>query len=317
MKIKHAAIFLALPLLCATAQANSFLHYAGEFNFPTGEKQNNVTIAGISAITFDPQKNIFYAINDSRNNNKEGDASLYTLKMQVSSRGIEQVNFLNQRPLLDAKQQPFMINMVDAEGLALTHNGESLIWSSELGAPLRLSTLDGVMEKEFTSLFPARFNISSGKESTSGIRSGNAWEGLTLTPDGKSLFIAVESSLKQDGPIASPINSGTSRLLQFSMDADGQPSTQLHEYLYITDPVPQVSEFGINDNGVSEILALNDHQLLVIERSGRNVSAGFNDWDYSVRVYMVDLNTASDIKNIDSLQDWPNNPRYNPSVKNC
>ena len=29
MKIRHAAIFLALPLLCTTAQANSFLHYAG------------------------------------------------------------------------------------------------------------------------------------------------------------------------------------------------------------------------------------------------------------------------------------------------
>ena len=58
MKIRYAAIFLALPLLCTTAQANSFLHYAGEFNFRTGEKQNNVTIAGLSAITFDAQKNI-------------------------------------------------------------------------------------------------------------------------------------------------------------------------------------------------------------------------------------------------------------------
>ena len=76
-----------------------------------------------------------------------------------------------------------------------------------------------------------------------------------------------------------------------------------------------MSEFGINDNGVSEILALNDHQLLVIERSGRNVSAGFNDWDYSVRVYMVDLNTASDIKNIDSLQDWPNKSTLQPVSK--
>ena len=56
MKIRHAAIFLALPLLCTTAQANSFLHYAGEFNFRTGEKQNNVTIAGLSAITFDAKK---------------------------------------------------------------------------------------------------------------------------------------------------------------------------------------------------------------------------------------------------------------------
>ncbi|MCE0524644.1 esterase-like activity of phytase family protein [Escherichia coli] len=76
-----------------------------------------------------------------------------------------------------------------------------------------------------------------------------------------------------------------------------------------------MSKFGINDNGVSEVLALNDHQLLVIERSGRNVSAGFNDWDYSVRVYMVDLTAASDIKDIDSLQDWSNKSTLQPVSK--
>lgn len=109
------------------------------------------------------------------------------------------MNFLNQRPLLDAKQQPFVTNTVDAEGLALTHNGKSLLWSSELGAPLRLSTLDGVMEKDFTSLFPARFNISSDKESSNGIRSGNAREGLTVTPDGKSLLSPLKAALNRMG----------------------------------------------------------------------------------------------------------------------
>lgn len=79
MKIRHAAIFLALPLLCTTAQANSFLHYAGEFNFRTGENRTMLQSRGYQPSHL-MQKNIFYAINDSRNNNKEGDASLYTLK---------------------------------------------------------------------------------------------------------------------------------------------------------------------------------------------------------------------------------------------
>ncbi|MFR4486036.1 MAG: esterase-like activity of phytase family protein [Escherichia coli] len=150
--------------------------------------------------------------------------------------------------------------------------------------------------------------MSSDKESSNGIRSGNAWEGLTVTPDGKSLFIAVESSLKQDGPIASPINSGTSRLLQFSIDADGRPSKQLHEYLYINDPVPQVSKFGINDNGVSEVMALNDHfwsSNVPAETSVLGSMTGI-----TLSSFMVDLTAASDIKNIDSLQDWSINPRW-------
>ncbi|MGU0016206.1 esterase-like activity of phytase family protein [Escherichia coli] len=77
--------------------------------------------------------------------------------------------------------------------------------------------------------------------------------------------MAVESSLKQDGAYCKSSNKFRhSTLTANSRDADGRPSKQLHEYLYITDPVPQVSKFGINDNGVSEVLALNDHQLLVI-----------------------------------------------------
>ncbi len=77
MKIRYAAIFLALPLLCTTAQANSFSSLCWEFNFRTGEKQNNVTMRGYQPSHL-MQKNIFYAINDSRNNNViERDASLY------------------------------------------------------------------------------------------------------------------------------------------------------------------------------------------------------------------------------------------------
>ena len=76
MKIRHAAIFLALPLLCTTAQANSFLHYAGEFNFRTGEKQNNVTIAGLSAITFDAKKKNLKSNKDNINKKKVREANI-------------------------------------------------------------------------------------------------------------------------------------------------------------------------------------------------------------------------------------------------
>lgn len=315
MKTRYAAILLALPQLCASVQASGILHYAGESIFTTNAKQNEVSISGISALTYDHQKNIFYAINDSRNNNKEGNVSLYTLKMQLSSDGIKKIDFLSQRPLLDLQHKDFLANSIDAEGLALTPDGKSLLWSSELGIPLRRSETNGVLQKTFSSLFPARFNITGDKESPTGVRSGTSWEGLSYSPDGKYLFMAVESSLKQDGPVASPVNSSTSRILQFSVDDRGNPIELVHEFLYITDPVPQVTPFGVNDNGVSEILALDNNQLLIVERSGRNVSEGFNDWDFSVRVYLTNTATASDIRHIDSLQSWNKKSTLQPVSK--
>lgn len=300
---------------CGVSSSQAALHYAGEYAIATGEKNNGIEPYGLSAITWDKKDNIYYAINDSRNNELEGEASLYKISMTLSEKGISDVKFLEQHPLLDTMGQHFPKETVDGEGLALTPDGRSLLWSSELGAPLRLSDKNGMMKKEFTSLFPAHFNVTGGKESSTGVRSNLSWESVTFVPGGQALFMAVEGTLKQDGELAGPLNSGSSRILKFSSDSSGQPLERLHEYIYITDPVPKVTEFGINDNGVSDMLALNDHQLLIIERSGRNVSAGFNDWDFDVRVYLAETSAATDIGHIESLRDYKESSKIQPVSK--
>lgn len=277
------------------------MHFAGEYVVPTSAQFEGTKIGGLSAIAWDSKREKYYAINDSRNNTKEGNALLYTLDIDATSKGISHVKFLTKNLLTDKDGIPFPENKIDAEGLALTPDGRYLFISSELGTPLYLSTLSGEMVSDLSDVIPSKFNIKGDKDSPIGVRDGTSWEGVSISPDGKSLWLAVESTLKQDGEKASPIDAGRSRIIKFNYDP-GTFSLKLEkELLYMTDPVPQVTSFGVNDNGISDVLALGNDRLLVIERSGRNVSEGFNDWDFNVRVYLADASTSSDISSIDSL----------------
>ncbi len=55
------------------------------------------------------------------------------------------------------------------------------------------------------------------------------------------------------------------------------------------------------DNGVSEILVINEHQLFVLERSGVQDAAGV--FKFYIRLYELDILGATDIKDIASLKN--------------
>ncbi|HIG2336774.1 esterase-like activity of phytase family protein [Klebsiella pneumoniae] len=153
------------------------------------------------------------------------------------------------------------------------------------------------------------------KEDPEGFRSGISWEGLSFTPDNHYLYVAAEGALKQDGPLASPVNSSPARILKFRYNG-GDKKPQLEKsFLYNVDPVSHISKFAINDNGVSEVLALNENKLLVVERSGRNASEGFNDWDFTVKVWLADTAASTDIKEIKSLAQVEKRSIIQPVVK--
>jgi len=111
-------------------------------------------------------------------------------------------------------------------------------------------------------------------------------------PNG-DVMIAVESALNQDGPITTLTRGALSRMIRYDA-ATGTPKAQ---YAYPIAPIPQapLPEKGWNDNGVSEILALDDHRLLVVERG---FAQGYGN---SIKVYMVDTDGATDVSGMPSL----------------
>ncbi|HDZ1004096.1 TPA: esterase-like activity of phytase family protein [Klebsiella variicola] len=294
-------------LTFSTVAAESKLTFLNEFSLPTSRSFQDVLFGGLSGITYNPETNVYYAISDARNTRVEGQSRFYELKINTTDKGIQDVKILAMKEMKDEKGTSFKEQEVDAEGIVLSPDRKSLLWVSELGSALRKSSLDGLLLKDYNHKIPKYYNAGGElKKSDFGLRSGLSFEGISLTPDGKHIYLGAETALKQDGNIATTLSSSPTRILKYGIDNAGNVGELQGEYIYNVDPIPHVSRFGINDNGLSDIIAVSDDKLLVIERSGRNASEGFKNWDFSIKVYIADLSEATNIKGISSLSDIEN-----------
>jgi hypothetical protein len=123
------------------------------------------------------------------------------------------------------------------------------------------------------------------------------FEGLSFTDNYKKLFVSVEEPLYEDGPRAG-LNDSSAwiRIIKYDVKTR-KPEAQ---YAYQIDPVayPASPANAFKINGVSDILALNEHQLLVIERS---FSTGRKPC--TIKLYLADIGAATDVSGISSLQN--------------
>ena len=160
----------------------------------------------------------------------------------------------------------------------------STLWSGDLR-----STVHSIGTQDL----PEHYLPDAG--GTRGVRDNLGFEGLAVSPDGSRLFIAAENALIQDGPTADLDVGSPTRILVIELPG-GRP---IAEHLYEVGPVPDQPRpaSAFRTNGVSEILALDNHRLLVLERS---FSVGVGN---TVRIYLVDLEGAVNIRNIDSIRD--------------
>jgi hypothetical protein len=130
-----------------------------------------------------------------------------------------------------------------------------------------------------------------------GTRSNGSFESLALTADGRYLFAASEEPLYEDGPrAASNVVGSPIRIIQY----DRQKGQAVGQFAYRLDAVhtaPQpANQFQLN--GVVDMVALSETQLLVMERS---FAVGATP-DYSVKIYKIDLSPATNIASINALQ---------------
>jgi hypothetical protein len=136
------------------------------------------------------------------------------------------------------------------------------------------------------------------ENNTFGRQANRGMEGLAITPDGRTLVGMMQNALIQDHGLNDSTPPGrlgvTARIFTYDLQ-----SGQSHEYVYVLDGISQ-------GRGVNEILAVNDHQFLVLERDNRsrkptppNESQGPNN----KKIYLIDLNQPglTDVSDVDSL----------------
>lgn len=173
---------------------------------------------------------------------------------------------------------------LDPEGVRVSNDGNSVFISDEYGPYVyQFNRHNGKRIKVFT--LPNRFAVKTlGAQedieisgNTSGRIANKGMEGLAITPDGKTLVGVMQTNLIQD----------TKKYVRIVSIDIATKATKEYAYL-LTD-----------GSGVSEIVAINDHEFLVDERDGK----GLGDDSSAVvkKFFKIDLAGATDVSNLATL----------------
>lgn len=261
---------------CATGV--DFLGFSDAFDKQSFE---GTEVGGLSALTYDKRRNVYYSLVDNGPEDSSP-ARFYTLKAPVDRSGLGTPEILDVTILRDASGKPFTAETFDGEGITLTRNGELLISSETEPSIYRLS-LDGQLLGKLP--VPEKFLVTPEGEA----QTNRTFESLDLSPNGRSLFTAVEAPLASDGQTEDGRN--RIRIVRYEDRGTGgfMPT---EEFFYLTEP----------GQSVVEIAALSEKELLVLERSF--VPGEGN----TIRIYRVSLKGAEDVSDEPTLA----NPTLEP-----
>jgi len=217
---------------------------------------------------------------------------------------------------------------IDAEGLVVNNDGSFWI-SDEYGPFVYKFSSQGKMlaaiqppdailpirngRVSFNSNTPPIYNTSLvpvPKDPDHGRQNNQGFEGLTMSPDGKNLWVMLQSAARQEGGASSSRRKNT-RFLHYSLEIPKKDDTGKVEYKgeYIV-PLPTFlnAEKETRVAAQSEIHFVSGTQFLVLTRdsgTGRGQKDAFSRYRH---VDVVDISGASNIKDLqggkyDGLRD--------------
>ncbi len=172
---------------------------------------------------------------------------------------------------------------VDPEGIRVSRDGKSVFISDEYGPFVyQFDRATGRRLKSFA--LPAKFAAAKLSpigdneiaDNATGRTANKGMEGLAITPDGKTLVGIMQAALRQDAAV--PESKKLLRIVEIDI-----ASGKVREHGYkLTD-----------GSGVSEILAINGHEFLVLERDGSGLGEGTPA--VAKKLFRIDLKDAADI----------------------
>jgi hypothetical protein len=120
-------------------------------------------------------------------------------------------------------------------------------------------------------------------EGPAGKRTNRGFEGLAISPDGRYVYAMLQSAMLDEGAGDGVYN----RIVKFSY-LTGRAVAQ---YAYKMEAASQ-------GRGISALFALNDEQLLVLERNNRGLGVDAELTPPNKKVFRIDLKGATDVSSI-------------------
>ncbi|RZT10628.1 Uncharacterized conserved protein [Duganella sp. CF402] len=299
------APFAPQPPVSADLTVSS-LRFIGEQRLPWRHPFQGTVIGGLSGIDYDAANDEWVMISDDRS--QINPARYYRAKLAYDAQSFKSVEVTGVVTLLQPDGTPYPSREESKRGIGVVPDLEAVrvdpqdgsIWygsEGDVGLSLdpfiRRATPGG--RHEYTLPQPPLFTVS--KQHQSGPRNNQSFEGLSFTPDGRTLWVSLEGPMYQDGPEPTPTQGAINRITHFTRDGK-----VLGQYAYPLEPIPAAPGKGkYADNGISEILSLSERRMLVMERSGVQADDGtYKDY---VRLYEIDTEGATDIQQLPTLKD--------------
>lgn len=284
---------------------NLKLDFLGEYQLPKQDFQGT-RVGGLSGLTYDRQRDRFYAISDDRS--EFAPARFYTLKLTLDTANanaprIKQVAIEAVTTITGEDGKPYPKGTIDPEGIALSPLRTVFISSEGVthdGIPPFVREFDLTTGQWKRSLqIPKRYiPDAKGDQQTQGVQDNLGFESLTIASGsyGKTavepfrLFTATESSLKQDVSPTEQTQGAKNRLLHYMLEA--RRALLISEHLYQLDPPTN----GAVNHGLTDLLAIDQGgHFLSLERS-------FGSSGFQVKLFQLATGGATDTSSIDSLK---------------
>ncbi|MGB3327313.1 MAG: esterase-like activity of phytase family protein [Thermomicrobiales bacterium] len=276
----------------------SAFSFLGVSFLPGWKTLDGAPVGGLSGIDFQPETGRWVIVTDDRAS--DAPARAYDAEIGIDERGFGPVDLTGTITFRQADGSPYPTIAEpgvtpDLESIRFDPANGHLWFASEgnpaLGAPPELveNDADGRFLRALT--LPERFHFQDG--GTHGARPNLTTEGLCFAADGASLWTSMEGPLFQDGDLPNADHGAPVRFIQ--LDRDGNA---LREVVYVIDPLVRASD-AATVAGVSEILAIDDERLLVLERQA--IDRLFGIPDFTVRLYEATLTAATDVRDVDAL----------------
>ncbi|MBL7851138.1 MAG: esterase-like activity of phytase family protein [Cyclobacteriaceae bacterium] len=283
---------------------------------PNHTRFQDTQVGGLSGIDYDAGSDSYYLICDDRSSLQP--ARYYKASIRIEGEKIDTVIFLEKVDFLAENGQTYPSaresrnRTIDPEGIRYNPMKQEVVWLSE-GERIVNAKDTALADPEILisrgGKFAGRYLIADGaamRLRDYGARQNGSFEALTFAEQFRTLWVALEEPLYQDGPRAD-VEDSPSLCRFFRYDVATRDLKA--QYAYDLEPVAYAplltSAFRVN--GITDILDAGNNKLLVLERS---FSTG--RLPCTVKIFLAEPATGTEVSKLASLKG---DPQVKPMTK--